>query len=157
MEACIDYFNKQRQWIKDQKHNLDNYDEVTKLTQLCISSVTLRNLKISLFAFLNYAKDVLKQHSVLKCMPYLHNISSTLETQNSYFRTTKAEASIMLGKCIVASNIKNSNKLITSSSHSSEHSEENNKNLHNYNFDFTAGSKSREAWLQNIIKKVKQM
>ena len=59
----------------------------------------------------------------------------------------------MLRKGMVTSNVKNSIKLTTSSSYSSEYSGEENKNLHNSNFDFTAGSKSREAWLQNLIKK----
>jgi hypothetical protein len=126
---------------------------VTKWNQLCVSSITLRNLKLSVFGFLNYAKDVLEKYSALKYVPYLHNNSSTLESQNSYFRATGTDTSLLLGKGLVASNIKQTAKLISSSSYSSKHSTVENKNLFTSNFDLTLGSKTREVWIQALILK----
>ena len=151
METCIDYFDKWRQWIKDQKHNLDDYDyEMDSTMNFQHNFAQPKNI---LSCFLNYAKDLLEQHSTLKHVPYLHNNSSALKSQHYYFRATKTDTLTMLGKGIIASNFKNSNKLIILSSYSSEHSAEDNNNLHNSNFYFIVGSKNREAQLQNLIKK----
>jgi hypothetical protein len=106
MEKCIDYFDKWRMWSKNQRNNLVDFVGVTKWIQLCVSSITLRNLKLSVCGFLNYAKDVLEKYSALKYVPYLHNNSSTLESQNSFFRATGTDTSLLLGKGLVASYIK---------------------------------------------------
>ena len=94
------------------------------------------------------------QYAELKYVPYRHNNSSTLESQNSYFnRATGTDTLLLLPKGLVARNIKNTTKLISSSSYSSEHGTDKNKHLNTSNFDLTAGSKFREGWLQNVIQK----
>ena len=152
MEECIKYFDIWRLWSKAQKNHLENFVGVTKWSQLCVSSITLRNLKLSLFGFLNYAKDVLENYPALKFVPYLHNNSSTLESQNSYFRATGTDTSLLLPKGLVASNIKQTTKLISSTSYSREDSTVE-KNLFTSNFDLTLGSRVREDWIQDLIQR----
>ena len=110
------------------------------------------NLKLSLFGFLNYAKDVLEEYPALKFVPHLHNNSSTLESQNSYFRATGTDTLLLLPKGLVASNIKQTTKLISSTSYSREDSTVE-KNLYTSNFDLTLGSRVREDWIQDLILK----
>ena len=83
----------------------------------------------------------------MKFVPYLHNNSSTLKSQNSYFRATGTDTLLLLPKGLVASNIKQ-----TTTSYSREDSRVE-KNLFTSNFDLTLGYRVREDWIQDLILK----
>ena len=123
------YFDSWREWAKSQQSNLDQY-KVSQVSDLCIASVTLRNLKISIFGFLYRAKEVLETNESLKYVPMLHNNSSSLESVNSFLRACNRDCSISLPIGIVASNISGTNKIhINAQSYSAEDSHKENKNF----------------------------
>ena len=57
MENYMKHFDDWRSWIRGQIDNLQQWNK-NKFSKLCISSVTPRNIKISVFGFLYYAKDI---------------------------------------------------------------------------------------------------
>ena len=151
MEARMKYFDDWRAWSKGQSSNLQQWNK-NKWADLCISSITLRNIKISVFAFLYYAKDILEnQSSGLSFVPYLHSNSSTLESSFSSLRASGRDTSLLLEKGIIASNVRASTKLMTSKSYSTEHSTSENENFYTDSYDITAGPKERDAWLQSLV------
>ena len=56
MENYMKHFDDWRAWSRVQIDNLHQWNK-KRWSELCISSVTLRNIKISVFGFLYYAKD----------------------------------------------------------------------------------------------------
>ena len=59
MENYMKHFDDWRAWSRVQIDNLHQWNK-KRWSELCISSVTLRNIKISVFGFLYYAKDIFK-------------------------------------------------------------------------------------------------
>ena len=57
MENCTKHFDDWRYWRRGQIDNLKKCNK-KKWSELCSSSVTHRNIKISVFSFLYYAKDI---------------------------------------------------------------------------------------------------
>ena len=80
-----------------------------------------------IFTFLYYAKDLLTNSSTVKFVPYLHNNSSTLESQNSVIRTSNRDTAQGLEKAIITSNQSSGMKLTQIISYSKDDSTEENK------------------------------
>ena len=80
MSELMNYFDDWINWCRLQKNNLADYN-VKRHDQLGISTITLKNMKMSIFGFLHFAEEILNQHETycLKFVPFLHNNSSTLE------------------------------------------------------------------------------
>ena len=111
MAECIKFFDNWRQWCKTQEKDMTPFD-VDQWKKLCIHQTTLRNIKISVFGFLNYAKEVLSDPSCnVSFVPYLHNNSSTLESTFSVLRATHKDSSVNLAKGLLAANLKSSIKM----------------------------------------------
>ena len=93
------HFDGWKAWCKNQKDDLDSFEGVKRWDQIWISATTLKNLKICVFGFLNCAKDVLSDpSSQLKCVPFLHNNSSTIESTFSTLCATIKDTAISLEK-----------------------------------------------------------
>ena len=79
----------------------------------CIANITVRNTKMCIFAFLYYAKDLLNNSSTVKYVPYLHNNSSTLESQNSVIRASNRDTAQGLEKAVITSNLSSGMKSVS--------------------------------------------
>ena len=88
----------------------------------------------------------------MKFVPALHNNSSTLESTSSCLRAARRDTSILLEKALIAINVADSEKQVSSKSYSAEDSMEENKNLWDTEFDLTSGPKSREKWFGELIR-----
>eukprot|EP00536_Pseudo-nitzschia_multiseries_P009757 jgi/Psemu1/24207/gm1.24207_g len=125
MEKYMRYFDEWQEWSKSQKGICKEKWGVKRWSQLCMSNITLRNMKVSIFAFLYYAKEIL---------------------------TTGRDTSQLLEKGMIGSNVKASTRLASSSSYSSHHSIRENCNLYKSEFDLTAGPKQREKWVKDLME-----
>ena len=75
MTELLKYFDDWIDWCRSQKDNLGHY-EVKRCDQLGISTITLKNMKTSIFGFLNLTKEILTQHETqgLNFVPFCTTI-----------------------------------------------------------------------------------
>eukprot|EP00536_Pseudo-nitzschia_multiseries_P005420 jgi/Psemu1/12527/gm1.12527_g len=128
MEKYMKYFDEWKEWSKSQKCICKEKWGVKKWSQLCMSNITLGNMKVSIFAFLYYAKEIL---------------------------TTGRGTSQLLEKGMIESNMRASTRFASSSSYSSHHSMSENCNLYKSEFDLTAGPKQREKWVKDLTEEMR--
>ena len=80
-----------------------------------------------IFALLYNSKDLSTNSSTVKSVLYLHNNSSTLESQNSVIRASNRDTAQGLEKAIITSNQSSGMKLTQIISYSKDDSTEENK------------------------------
>ena len=94
MNKIIKYFDDWVAWYRIQKDSLTTYGDLSRCDQLGVSTISLRNLKTSVFF---YARDILSdQRYDLKYVPFLHNNSSTLESAFSCLRANMRDTATLL-------------------------------------------------------------